>query len=263
MTINALVLAAGEGRRLRPLTNDWPKCLMPIRGVPILEYWLSDLIANGVETVFVNTSYKYKIVEKFLKRQRFEGHVRILYEKELLGTGGTLSKWGGEFLDKPTLVIHADNWCGGVVKFLLKQHRFSRPYHCEITMLTFKTADPKNCGIVELDVNSVVTGFYEKIEKPPSNVANGAVYVFEPTVMECIENTNISDLSTEVIPKYLGKIFAVPTPTFHRDIGTLDNLIKSQFDPKLQTLWAEQDQWALNFSKHPIHNELAVCLANG
>ena len=66
MTINALVLAAGEGRRLRPLTNDWPKCLMPIRGVPILEYWLSDLIANGVETVFVNTSYKYKIVEKFL-----------------------------------------------------------------------------------------------------------------------------------------------------------------------------------------------------
>ena len=88
--MKALLLAAGLGTRLRPLTNDWPKCLMPIKGRPLLEYWLSILKQNNINNVVVNRHHHAGIIEDFLQQKQFEGWVRSVYEKELLGTAGTL-----------------------------------------------------------------------------------------------------------------------------------------------------------------------------
>ena len=91
-----------------------------------------------------------------------------------------------------------------------------------ITMMTFFAEVPEECGIVELDCQSVVVGFHEKISNPPGNNANGAVYIFEPEVVEDIVNCpeSYTDISTDILPSYMGKIFAWPADGLHIDIGT-------------------------------------------
>ena len=89
--LKALLLSAGYGTRLKPLTNDWPKCLMPIGGIPLLEYWLYFLNKVNVKDVLINTHYLSEKVQNFLKRSHLEW-VKTIYEPKLLGTAGTLIK---------------------------------------------------------------------------------------------------------------------------------------------------------------------------
>ena len=106
--VSALLLAAGYGTRLMPLTKNWPKCLMPIGKYPLLEYWLSNLYINNIDDVYVNLHSHYEIVEKYLQRNRFASWVKPIFEKELLGTAGTLFNLGKYFSNKTILLIHAD-----------------------------------------------------------------------------------------------------------------------------------------------------------
>ena len=117
--MHALLLAAGCGTRLKPYTDQWPKCLMPISGRPLLEHWLCILKRNNVERILVNTHYHHSEVEKFLNRERFSGWVSERFEKKLLGTAGTLRENQAFFKREPFLLIHADNWCNcNFLKFL-------------------------------------------------------------------------------------------------------------------------------------------------
>ena len=103
-------------------------------------------------------------------------------------------------------------------------------------MMNFETDYPQSCGILELDERGVVTGFHEKVQNPPGNIANGAVYIFEPEVVRfiCSESGNpISDISNDLLPRYLQRIFTWPTDGLHIDVGTLANLEKArQFSKK-------------------------------
>ena len=82
--VRALLLAAGKGTRLQPLTNYWPKCLMPIAGRPLLEYWLKILHDLGIKDVLVNTHSHKDHVETFLARKQFSNWVKPVFEKKLL-----------------------------------------------------------------------------------------------------------------------------------------------------------------------------------
>ena len=256
MEINALILAAGEGTRLRSFTEHWPKCLMPIHGKPLMEYWLSDLFELNPELLFVNSSYLSSIVEEYLARDRFAGRIEILKEKELLGTGGTLLSIKNYLRDKPTLVIHADNWCGMKVSDLFEHHQKYRPANCAITMMTFETETPETCGIVELDSGDVVQAFHEKHPNPPGNRANAAIYIIEPEIISWMEERNTFDFSTEVLPYFMGRIFTVHNNWFHRDIGNIESLRKSSTDPKKELIWKENDAWLDAFVCNPIHQLL-------
>jgi mannose-1-phosphate guanylyltransferase len=90
--LSVLLLAAGVGSRLMPLTNSWPKCLMPIGKKPLLEYWLSIFYKLDINKVMVNLHYQSEIVESFLQRDRFKDWVSSDFEPILLGTAGTLKK---------------------------------------------------------------------------------------------------------------------------------------------------------------------------
>ena len=109
--VKALLLAAGLGTRLCPLTDDWPKCLMPIGDRPLLEYWLETLYLTNVNGVLVNLHHHSEIVQDFLNRSRFEGWVSSVSEESLLGTAGTLRANKVYFKNSTTLLVHADNWC--------------------------------------------------------------------------------------------------------------------------------------------------------
>ena len=104
-----------------------------------------------------------------------------------------------------------------------------------MTMMLFETDDPKSCGIVELDEKNVVIKFHEKVNNPPSNLANGAVYICKYDIFEYLENLNKDniDFSNEVIPNFLGRIDTYLNRVYHRDIGTIESYNKGLLDYEL------------------------------
>lgn len=256
--INALVLAGGLGTRLRPLTNDWPKCLMPVGERPLLEYWLETLYKIGIHKVLVNLHYRADCVSAFLSRPVFSDWVNTIHEPELLGTAGTLKQNLSFFTGGTLLLIHADNWCQCDFSAFLDYHQSHRPDYCPITMMTFDTDAPETCGIVELDDNGVVISFHEKVSNPPGTRANAAVYLIEPEVLEWLAGQKkIEDFSTQVLPNYIGRIATWHNEEILRDIGSALSLSKAQSDPKPDCLWLESDAWKKSFASHPIHSLVA------
>ena len=226
----ALLLAAGLGTRLRPLTLHTPKCLVPIAGEPLLSRWLSKLENAGCEAVLVNTHYLSEQVTSFLQGWHSEGmHVEFVHEHELLGTAGTLLA-NKSFFDAATgLLIHADNLMADDLSGLLAAH-VERPEKCLLTMLSFLTDQPTSCGILEIDPQGVVIGFHEKVANPPGNFANGALYAFDPSFLDYLNKMTPapSDFSTEVIPMLMGRIQSWHTNQPYLDIGTPEALDKAQ-----------------------------------
>ncbi|WP_315768274.1 MULTISPECIES: nucleotidyltransferase family protein [unclassified Bradyrhizobium] len=229
--MRALLLAAGIGSRLRPLTNTTPKCLVRVHDRPLLDYWLDLVFEGGIERALLNTHWLAEQVRAHVAQSRWRDRIDLVHEDELLGTGGTVLANRAWFGDQPFLVAHADNLTDFDVAGLLTAHR-NRPPGCIMTMLAFRTDDPSSCGILELDDQHRVIAFHEKVKNPPGNLANGAVYVFDPAVIADIAALGkpIVDLSTEIIPNYLGRIFCVETSGYHRDIGNPESLRRAHLE---------------------------------
>jgi mannose-1-phosphate guanylyltransferase len=228
--LKALLLAAGLGTRLRPLTDHTPKCLVPIHGRPLLAYWLDALFRDErTDRVLINTHHLHEAVEGFVASSPWRDRVDLVHEAELLGTGGTIlanRTWLG---DTDFLVAHADNLTDFAIPRLIDAHAAAGPDNL-LTLLAFRTANPTACGILELDGASRVVGFHEKVSDPPGNLANGAVYVFSPAVVSRIAELGkpVVDLSTEIIPGLLPRVFALEHPGFFMDIGTPESLKRAQ-----------------------------------
>lgn len=226
--MKAVLLAAGLGTRLRPITNSQPKCLVEINGKPLLAYWLDSLHRCGITQVLINLHYHADRVQNFLEQYSSNILIHKVFEPTLLGTAGMIRQNATFFSDESVLIAHADNLCLSDLSKFIEVHR-TRPRHTVITMMTFHAEAPEECGIVELDYQSVVVGFHEKTSDPPGNNANGAVYIFEPEVVEDIVNRpeSYTDISTDILPSYMGKIFAWPADGLHIDIGTPSHLTEA------------------------------------
>jgi mannose-1-phosphate guanylyltransferase len=226
--MRALLLAAGMGLRLLPVTATTAKCMVEINGRPLLDYWLALLFEAGIERVLVNTHWLPAQVTAFVQASRWADRIDMVHEEELLGTGGTILANREWFRGQPFIVAHADNLTDFDVRGFVEAHR-ARPAGHAITMLGFRTDTPRSCGILELDRRGTVIAFHEKVDEPPGNLANGAVYIFEPEVLEAIDAIGrpVVDLSTEIIPRFVGRILCVETRGYHRDIGTPESLARA------------------------------------
>ena len=222
--MKALLLAAGLGTRLQPLTDTIPKCLIDIDGKPLLEYWITMLYNGGVFPLLVNLHHHADKVTNFIDNSPYRNYVTTVLEEKLLGTGGTLLMNRDYFGNEPLMLVHADNLSIFDVKAFVNSHQ-NRPSGCEITMMTFNTPTPHSCGIIETDEKGCVQAFHEKAANPPSDIANGAVYIVEPPIFDYLSSLNkeFIDFSTEVIPHYLGRICAFHNDVYHRDIGTIES----------------------------------------
>jgi len=227
--MKALLLSAGLGTRLRPVTNNIPKCLVDINGRPLLDYWVSMLCADGVRPLLVNLHYMADKVLDYIETSGCKKFIETVSESELLGTAGTLLKNRDFFGEEPLMLVHADNLSKFDVRAFISAHT-NRPTGCEMTMMTFTTTSPESCGIVDVDERNVVVGFYEKVKNPPGNLANGAVYILEPSIFVFLESLkkNVIDFSTEVLPRYIGRIATFHNGVYHRDIGTLESLLTAR-----------------------------------
>jgi mannose-1-phosphate guanylyltransferase len=231
--MRALLLAAGIGSRLRPLTDTTPKCLVTVHDRPLLDYWLELVFEGGIERALLNTHWLAEQVRAHVEKSPWRQRIDLVHEAELLGTGGTVLANRDWFGRQPFLVAHADNLTDFDVAGLIAAHH-NRPATCIMTMLAFRTDDPRSCGILELDRENRVLAFHEKVENPPGNLANGAVYIFEPEVIDDIARLgrSVVDLSTEIIPNYLGRILCVETSGYHRDIGNPESLRRAHSEFK-------------------------------
>jgi mannose-1-phosphate guanylyltransferase len=225
--MRALLLAAGLGTRLRPITNTVPKCLVPIKGRPLLDIWLDRLTRAGIGPFLINTHYLPAQIQTFVNSSLYVNQIFLVNEPALLGTAGTLMANLDFFQNQDGLLIHADNYCLADLLAFKRAH-LNRPAHCLMTMMTFRTADPSSCGIVELDAQGVVVGFHEKIANPPGNLANGAVYILSTELLTQMRHnlSTVHDFSVQVLNQFLGRIYSYETSEVFLDIGTLENYAK-------------------------------------
>ena len=222
--MQALILAAGLGSRLRPITNTTPKCLVEVKGKKILEIWLEKLENLGVENFIINTHHLSEKVDDFINKSRFKNKVKIIYEKNLLGTAGTLYK-NANLITEDLIFLHADNFTTDSLETLIKAH-YSRPSDCLMTMLTFTTDDPKSCGIIKTDLKEVMVDFVEKPKNYIGSKANAAVYILSKEFLSIFKESykDSFDFSVDVIPNFKKRILTNQTENFFIDIGSLNNL---------------------------------------
>ena len=229
--MKAVLLAAGEGTRLRPLTLTTPKCLVPINEKPLIDFWLDMLVPNNqIEEIYINVCYlKELIISHIEKNWTNTNKIKIWHEESLMGTAGTLKYHYDDLENHDVLVVHADNL--SVFSFeSFAQSYYDRQSRQLMSMMLFEADNPSQCGIVELDSDSNVIAMHEKVSNPPGNLANGAVYIFSTQIIDWISQNNVSDISTEVIPEFLGKILAWKNSEYHRDIGTPESYGTAQKD---------------------------------
>ena len=223
--MRALLLAAGLGTRLRPLTDTTPKCLVTIKGKPLLDIWCEALLAAGVTKLLINLHYKSEQVQQHLDSSKFSEFVETIYESSLLGTAGSLLANRKFFENQDGILLHADNYCETNISELISAHE-SRPSNCDLTMLAFRTSTPETCGILEVSKNQILQKMYEKSSDDHGNLANAAFYILSKKLISELKDE--TDFSNEVIPKYFGKTLVVETSETFIDIGTPESYAHAQ-----------------------------------
>jgi len=229
--MKAYLLAAGEGTRLRPLTYKVPKCLVTIKGKPLLHYWFKLFEKYEITEVLINLHHLPHLVEDFLSKNSYNLEITKFYEKNLLGTAGTVAA-NKKFVkgEKEFFIFYADNLTNiNLTKFL----NYHRSHSSFFTMGLFRTNIPEHCGIVELNENSLISYFKEKPKNPRTNLANAGVYISGPEIFDVLSTLENElptpiDFGHHILPKLVGKMHGYIIREFFLDIGTWDNYEKAQ-----------------------------------
>jgi len=215
-----LLLAAGEGTRLRPLTEVIPKCLLPVLGKPILGRWIDQIFTFSDAKIFVNTHYKSREVSDFLtKSYPHNEDIQTIYEPTLLGTAGTLISLF-EDQQEDVIAIHVDNFSEVDLEEFVSV--FENLEDGNALAATFKTDNYRTSGMVEIDGQHVIQSYVHKPNHSFLNDANAGLYAFPKAVLEKLEleKKRPLDISVDVLPKLMGRINAFRIEGVHIDIGT-------------------------------------------
>ncbi|MBI3978994.1 MAG: nucleotidyltransferase family protein [Chloroflexi bacterium] len=230
--MKALVLAAGEGTRLRPLTLDRPKPMVPIGGRPLLEYAVRLLKAHGVEQIAVNLHYQPEAICSYLGDGGHWG-VQITYSLEhpILGTAGAARRLDG-FLDETFLVFYGDVLTDLDLTALVRFHRMRGVVG---TLALHRLEDPTGKGVVDLDADGLVRRF---VEKPAPGESVGAlvsagVYVLEPAILGLIPPETFFDFGRDLFPMLVERGYRL-AGWLHEgylvDVGSVESYAQAEVD---------------------------------
>jgi mannose-1-phosphate guanylyltransferase len=223
--MKAFLLAAGLGTRLRPYTDNTPKCLLPIRGVPILEIWLALCRTHGISEVLVNTHAHAAAVKSFVQGRNCGVQVRVIEEQQLFGSAGTLRSNRNWLAEETSFwVFYADVLTSADLRAMLRSHSLS----CAATLGVYSVPDPQRCGIVSVNQDQVVTGFIEKPAKPAGNLAFAGILIGTQQLLNAIPDKPQADLAFDVLPNLTGKMRAYNISSYLLDIGTIENYALAQ-----------------------------------
>ena len=224
--MKAFLLAGGLGTRLRPLTDNTPKCLLPIIDIPILLIWFALFRKYGIEEVLINVHSHGDAVRKFIKKNRDGLKVRLFEETALLGSAGTIFA-NRDWVRKENCfwVFYAD-----VLTTTNLDHMFA--FHIGrgqiATIGVYEVPDPSRCGIVQVDHAGIVRDFVEKPKIPIGTLAFSGLMLASPPLLELIPDMSPVDLGFHVLPRIVGRLAAYRIQDYLIDIGTLETYRAAQ-----------------------------------
>ncbi len=224
--MKAFLLAGGHGTRLRPITDSVPKCLVPIRGRPLLDLWLDLCARSGITEVLINLHAHAQEIEGHLEHKRSPVRVRLIHEEQLLGSAGTLAAnrdWIGS--DPAFWVLYSDVLTN---MNLRRMSEFHSAHQDVATLALYQVPDPSRCGVALTDERGVITAFEEKPQTPRTNWVFTGLMLARPAIFDLVPDCVPVDIGTHVLPRLVGKMRAFPTSDYLLDIGTLANYQRAQ-----------------------------------
>jgi len=225
--MRAFLLAAGEGSRLKPFTDNIPKCLLPIGSTNMIDIWYHILEKLTISDVLINTSYLAEQVSDHVKSLNTSINTHIVFEKKLLGSAGTIKKNKDFIMNDPFWIIYADTLTTVNLSSLLATHRKNNPI---LTLGVFHSSTPELGGVVNLDNNNRIIDFVEKPNIPLTNLVNSGIMIASPDIITHIPDKFPCDISFDLLPKLVGKMYGELLDGYVYDIGTIKNYNKVQKD---------------------------------
>ncbi|MCG2717442.1 MAG: NTP transferase domain-containing protein, partial [Nanoarchaeota archaeon] len=217
----ALILAGGEGTRLRPLTHEIPKPLIPLQSKPLLEYSLDLFKKFGIKDIYISIGFKGdKIKEHFGDGSKFGVKITYIEEDEPLGTAGPL-RLAKRYIKGSFIVCNADE-----LKDidLVDMFLFHKDNNASATIALTSVDDTSKYGVAKITGNKILD-FVEKPKKEdaPSKFINSGLYIFEPEIIDYIPEGSAM-LEKDVFPKLAreGKLFGYPFAGYWKPIGTME-----------------------------------------
>ncbi len=228
--VRALILAAGEGTRLRPLTLEMPKPMVPLGDRPLLDHTVRWLRSHGIRDIAINLHYKPEAITSYFgDGSAWDVRLTYAYEDALLGTAGALKNLNGFHADGPVVVVYGDVLTDLDLSALLAYHHHNvvRDPNTGVTLSLYHVPNPTEVGLVDMDERGRVTRFVEKPrpEEVFTDLANAGVLVVEPRVLDFIPPGEFYDFGLHLLPQLLEagvSIYGwvIPPETYLLDIGT-------------------------------------------
>ena len=237
--VKGMILAAGQGTRVRPLTRDMPKPMVPILGKPVMEYLIEHLALHGVCEIMVNVAYHYqKIEEYFGDGSRWGVEIGYSYEgvcdqgdilPRPLGSAGGMRRIQdcSGFFDTTTLVLCADALIDLDITDAVAEHRAKQAI-ASVVALEVARENVASYGVVLADAEGRIASFQEKPkpEEAKSTLASTGIYIFEPQVLDLIPAEEVYDIGSQLFPALVAQQqpFFVQDRRFHWiDIGLVSD----------------------------------------
>jgi mannose-1-phosphate guanylyltransferase len=225
--MKAFLLAAGNGTRLRPLTNTIPKCMVPIHGTPLLGIWLEWCQLHGIEDVLINVHAHSDVVVAYLAGD-FGVKVTISREQGLLGSAGTLLA-NRKFIEgeEEFAILYADVLTNCSFDEMQAFHRARRSL---ATLGLYRVSNPSACGIALIESNCRITAFEEKPVNPKGNLAFAGLMIATPAALDLIPDRLPSDIGTDLLPHLAGRMDGYAIRDYLIDIGSHDKYAQAQLE---------------------------------
>jgi NDP-sugar pyrophosphorylase family protein len=195
-----MLLAAGEGRRLGPLTEDRPKPMLPVGGRTPLEHNVRLLARHGFQHIAINLHHRPEVIRDYFgDGSKFGVEIRYSEEPQLLGTAGGVKKLESFFRDDTFLVVYSDNVSDCRLDRLIELHRRTAAV---CTLAVFEREDVSSSGIVDMDEDGRVRRFLEKPapDQVFSHWVNAGILAFEPAALDFVPAQGASDFSRDTLP---------------------------------------------------------------
>lgn len=239
--LEAILLVGGQGTRLRPLTINTPKPMLPVAGVPFTVHQILRARDAGVTRIVLATSYKAEVFADFLSDSELGGpdsgiDIVIATEEVPLGTGGAI-RYAASFLTSdaqdPVLIFNGDVLTGLDISELVSHHERTSS---DVTLYLTRVPDPRAFGLVPTDASGRVTQFLEKPQTPQEIVTdqiNAGCYVFTRSVIDEIPEGRPVSVEREIFPELLAQsrlVSGVVDPGYWLDLGTPLAFVQGSID---------------------------------
>ncbi|WP_080796223.1 sugar phosphate nucleotidyltransferase [Corynebacterium pacaense] len=229
--VDAVILVGGKGTRLRPLTINTPKPMLPTAGHPFLSHLLARIAAAGIKHVVLGTSFKAEVFREYFGDGSDLGlDIEYVVEDKPLGTGGGIRNVLDKLRHETAVVFNGDVLSAADLGSILDTHAHKR---ADLTMHLVRVSNPRAFGCVPTDSEGRVEAFLEKTEDPPTDQINAGCYVFNREVIESIPVDRVVSVERETFPQLLAegrRVFGHVDNSYWRDMGTPGDFVRGSAD---------------------------------